>query len=137
MAKASGSKPPAQPIKGADKGFKGKGKPDKSITRTVDLIKGNEKRKATGKGKERAVLGELAESIERASSPLRAGRSIADQSVRKPMPAGIQVERFAEVCHAYFVTTLKLMIRPERSRYLHCRTLSRQLRTFFSDAAQE
>jgi hypothetical protein len=41
MAKAGSSKPAAPPAKGGDKGFKGKGKPDKVIQKTADLIKGN------------------------------------------------------------------------------------------------
>ena len=63
MAKAGSSKPAAPPAKGGDKGFKGKGKPDKVIQKTADLIKGNVKAKASGKGKEKAILGEVVESI--------------------------------------------------------------------------
>jgi hypothetical protein len=63
MAKAGSSKPAAPPAKGGDKGFKGKGKPDKIIQKTADLIKGNVKAKASGKGKEKAILGEVAGSI--------------------------------------------------------------------------
>ena len=63
MAKAGSSKPAAPPAKGGDKGFKGKGKPDKVTQKTADLIKGNVKAKASGKGKEKAILGEVAGSI--------------------------------------------------------------------------
>jgi len=63
MAKAGSSKPAAPPAKGGDKGFKGKGKPDKVIQKTADLIKGNVKAKASGKGKEKAILGEVTGSI--------------------------------------------------------------------------
>lgn len=63
MAKAGSSKPSAPPAKGGDKGFKGKGKPDKVIQKTADLIKGNVKAKASGKGKEKAILGEVVGSI--------------------------------------------------------------------------
>jgi len=63
MAKAGSSKPAAPPAKGGDKGFKGKGKPDKVTQKTADLIKGNIKAKASGKGKEKAILGELTGSI--------------------------------------------------------------------------
>lgn len=63
MAKAGSSKPAAPPAKGGDKGFKGKGKPDKVIQKTADLIKGNMKAKASGKGKEKAILGEVVGSI--------------------------------------------------------------------------
>jgi len=65
MAKAGSSKLPAPAPKGGDKSFKGKGKPDKAIQKTADLIKGNIKAKASGKGKEKAILGELSGSIER------------------------------------------------------------------------
>jgi hypothetical protein len=67
MAKAGSSKQPPPPAKGGDKTFKGKGKPDKVIQKTADLIKGNIKAKASGKGKEKAILGEVAGGIERTS----------------------------------------------------------------------
>jgi hypothetical protein len=72
MAKAGSSKPPAQSgtSRGTDKAFKGKGKPDKVIQKTIDLLKANEKRKSSGKGKEKAVLGDVTSGIERKSCRL-------------------------------------------------------------------
>jgi len=65
MAKAESSRQATQSGRPPGAGFKGKGKPDKSIKKTSDLIKGNAKAKASGKGKERAVLGEVAQVVER------------------------------------------------------------------------
>jgi hypothetical protein len=65
MAKAGSSKPATQSGKPQGAGLKGKGRPDKSIQKTSDLIKGNVKAKASGKGKEKAILGEVAQAVER------------------------------------------------------------------------
>ena len=65
MAKAESSRQATQSGKPQGGGFKGKGKPDKAIKKTSDLIKGNAKAKASGKGKERAILGEVAQVVER------------------------------------------------------------------------
>jgi hypothetical protein len=70
MAKASSSKPATQSAKSQGAAHKGKGRPDKSMQKTSDLIKGNGKAKASGKGKEKAVLGEVAQAVERELSDL-------------------------------------------------------------------
>jgi hypothetical protein len=69
MAKASSSKPPPAQgsSKGGDKANKGQGKPTKVIQKTIDLLKANDKKKPSGKGKEKAVLGDVAASVERES----------------------------------------------------------------------
>lgn len=77
MAKAESSRQATQSGKPPGGGFKGKGKPDKAIKKTSDLIKGNAKAKASGKGKERAVLGEVAQIVEREPRSWRS-RSGAD-----------------------------------------------------------
>lgn len=101
MAKASSSKPQARP-RIEDPALKAKGRPVKIIQKTIDLVKSNDQRKRSskGKGKEKEALGELAGSLERKFG-LRRSLSIHDKTdrvERRSLPGGIQVERFAEVC---------------------------------------
>jgi ribonuclease P/MRP protein subunit POP1 len=102
MAKAGSSKPPAQSgtSRGTEKAFKGKGKPDKVIQKTIDLLKANEKRKSSGKGKEKAVLGDVASGIERKSC--RLGDKGACLSGRAQIYAGWYPS--GKICGGTFIT---------------------------------
>jgi hypothetical protein len=70
MAKAGSSKPSVRG-KGDDAASKAKGRPVKVIQKTIDLVKSNEQRKRSskGKGKEKEALGDLAGAIERKLFP--------------------------------------------------------------------
>lgn len=77
-----------------------KGKPAKLIQKTIDLVKSNDQRKRStkGKGKEKEILGDLTTSVERERLHVMfEGMTGADRAERRPLPGGIQVERFAEV----------------------------------------
>lgn len=69
MAKAGPSSKPAVTGKGGDAAFRAKAKGFKVIQKTIDLVKANQKPKSKGKGKEREVLGDVADSLPRKYSP--------------------------------------------------------------------
>lgn len=78
MAKGGNGKPGPSAI-AENGGAKGKGRPNKVIQKTIDLIKGNEKRKDKGKGKEKEALGDLAKSVEGMYSSISERLSLASR----------------------------------------------------------
>lgn len=69
----------------------------KVISKTIDLLKKNEGLKNKGKGKERAILGDIRGLIQGRFLIIIALNSSDRDVATKTLPGAIQVERFAEV----------------------------------------